>query len=115
MEVGMRQVPQNGLQPYFRLRQTKQFANGSSGYIADGSQDCGNNLIGPYRASGDHLYIRAGTTTLVACMVPAGGHPKPSLSSILQATSRFRLHGAILELTGEDGTVKARFIAMDRE
>jgi heat shock protein HslJ len=112
IEAGGQRVPQDSLQPFFSLRAHERFEGGSSGYV-DASADCGNVWTGNYRASGSHLQIRIGTHTLVACKVPAGSRPPPALAEIFRGTSGFRLHGAFLELTGENGVV-ARFAAADR-
>lgn len=109
-EVDGQRVPQNGLEPYFVLRELDRFEHGSSGQIEDAEDDCGNQLTGMYRVSDDRLGIQFGGLALKTCIVPAN-MPTENLSTIFSRRLRFRVQGEILELLDGEDAVKARFIA----
>jgi hypothetical protein len=57
--------------------------------------------------------MHIGTSTLVAVLAPTNPESTPPSSFIeaVRATSRFRIHGAILELLDQNGVVLARLAA----
>jgi heat shock protein HslJ len=114
VDVGGHRVPQDGRQPYFVLRAVDRFEGGSSGQLEDASEGCGNHLTGSYRTSGNRLQIEVSTSTLLDCVIQADTPPPQDLR-FLRGESRFEVERGILELLDEHGTVKARFVAADRQ
>lgn len=110
-EVNGLRVPQNGLEPYFALKEPDHFERGSSGQIEDAEDNCGNQLTGMYRVSNDRLSIQISGSTLKACAVSTSMSPNESLSAIFSRRPQFVVRGEILELLDRDGAVGARFIA----
>jgi hypothetical protein len=103
----------------FTLKITRRFADGSSGVLVDASDGC-NVLGGTYVQNGSVLHILVESQTLVACAPPrtrrSNGGTVPPLpfkpfAKELNDATQFRLHGRVLELLDEDGTVVLRFIA----
>jgi hypothetical protein len=109
-EVEGQRIPQNGLEPYFLLKELERSENGSSGKIDDAESVCGDQFTGMYRVSDDRLSIQFRGLSLKACKVPTG-MPPGGLLTIFSRRSRFRVQGEILELLDGEDAVKVRFIA----
>jgi heat shock protein HslJ len=110
-EVEGQRVPQNGLEPYFVLKELERSESGSSGKIDDAEDNCGNQLTGMYRVSNDRLGIQFSGSTLKACLVSGRMPPDENLLTIFSQRPRFRVQGEILELLNGEDAVRARFIA----
>ena len=75
-----------------------------SGRIA-GFDGC-NRLVGAYEVSGEQLKFSRTAATLMAC---PNANPEAALGTALDATVRFRIEGAHLELFDAAGVLQARF------
>jgi heat shock protein HslJ len=110
-EVEGQRAPQNGLEPYFVLKEVDRFEHGSSGQIEDAEDDCGNQFTGKYRVSDDRLSLQFEGLSLKACKKMTSMPLNDDLSIIFSRSRRFRVQGEILELLDGEDAVKVRFIA----